>query len=88
MITNLASGDPVPLLLLLLSAFDKVWDPGRESEVVRVVPGLLLLLLGAGVGALGLGAGHVAPHAAVAAVDAARVVARRQLRRTVTATAA
>ena len=41
----MAGHHPRPFLLFLLPALDKVWDPGRETEVVRIISGLFLLLL-------------------------------------------
>ena len=76
----LSSIGPVPLLLFLLSALHEIRNPCRQSEVVRIISGLLLLLFATGLGP-GLALRPGAPEAALAAVDA--VVAGRQLWRTV-----
>ena len=76
----LSSIGPVPLLLFLLSALHEIRNPCRQSEVVRIISGLLLLLFATGLRP-GLALRPGAPEAALAAVDA--VVAGRQLWRTV-----
>ena len=76
----LSSIGSVPLLLFLLSALHEIRNPCRQSEVVRIISGLLLLLFATGLGP-GLALRPGAPEAALAAVDA--VVAGRQLWRTV-----
>ena len=79
----LPRGGPVPFLLFLLSALYKIRNPGRQSEVIRIISCLLLLLLDGGLGP-GLRVRAGGPEAALAAVEAA--VTRRQLGRTVTRT--
>ena len=76
----LSSIGSVPLLLFLLSALHEIRNPCRQSDVVRIISGLLLLLFATGLGP-GLALRPGAPEAALAAVDA--VVAGRQLWRTV-----
>ena len=64
----------VPFLLLLFPALDKVWYPGAEPEVVRVVTALLVGLLGLLVAVRVVGD---VPDVVAGAVDV--VVPRRQL---------
>ena len=59
----MAGHHPRPFLLFLLPALDKVGDPCGQTEVVRVVARLLLLVL-----LLALAAGVVAPDGPVDAV--------------------